>query len=210
MHTQRWVSVGIALVLCSSAVLAGKPEAPAKPSVCTAKPQVKVGKIKVSDGKVAVELKLSGAVTSAPKSDETLSPVVNIKAFLLWKKEGGKWEKIDLANQEVALGQLKGGSSAKIEKDVDSPAAPAVADSGDVEYELHFFMVGEACKMAPISHFVSFKVTYGKTPTPGTAKLESYSKKKTADKKAVLVSSATGYGWMDSDEGSPYAPSTPS
>jgi len=210
MQHKGWVAAGLALACLAGALFAGKPDTPSKPSVCTAKPQMKPGKIKVSEGKISVELKLTGAVTSAPKSDETLSPVINIKSFLMWKKAGGKWEHVDLANQEVSLGQLKGGSGAKIDKTVDSPAAAAVADTGAVDYELHLFIVGEACKMTPISHYLTFQVTYGKDPAPGTIKVASYSKKKTADKKAVLVSDATGVGWIDSAEGTPYAPAGPS
>ncbi|HEX5137068.1 MAG TPA: hypothetical protein VFY93_08860 [Planctomycetota bacterium] len=210
MRTNTWVAACVVLAGLGGTIRAGEPDKSPKPSICTAKPQVKVGKVKVADGKVAVELKLSGTLASAPKSDETLSPVANIKAFLLWKKAGGKWEHLELPNQEVALGQLKGGSSLKIEKDVDSPAAAAVAESGEVEYELHLFMVGEACKMTPVAHFVSFKVTFDTTPTPGAAKLGSYAKKKSPDKKPVLVSDATGAGWMDDPEGKPYLPASPS
>jgi len=208
MRTNSWVSACLALAVLGGATHAG--DKAAKPSICTAKPQVKVGKVKVADGKVAVELKLSGTLASAPKSDETLSPVANIKSFLLWKKTGGKWERVDLPNQEVALGQLKGGSQLKIEKDVDSPAAAAVAESGDVEYELHFFMVGEACKMVPVAHFITFKVSFSKTATPTAAKINAYTKKKSPDKKIVLVSDTTGAGWMDDDEGKPYMPASPS
>lgn len=210
MRTNRWAFAGIALAFLGGSIRAGEPEKPSKPSVCTVKPQVKPGKVKVSDGKIAVELKLSGTVASAPKSDETLSPVVNLHSFLMWKRAGGKWERIDLANQEVSLGQLKGGSSLKIDRTVDSPAAAAVADSGAVEYELHFFLVGESCKMVPLAHYVTFEVTYDNAAKPGAAKVASYKKKKTADKKAVLVSDATGMGWMDDEAGTPYAPAGPS
>jgi len=210
MRTHRWIAAGIALACLGGANRAEETEKEPKPSVCTAKLQVKPGKVKVSDGKIAVELKLSGSVKSAPKSDEMLSPLVNLHSFLLWKRAGGKWERIDLANEEVSLGQLKGGSSLKVDRSVDTPAAAAVADAGAVDYEIHFFVVGEACKMVPLAHYLTFQVSYDKAPKPGTVKVASYKKKKTADKKAVLVSDATGTGWMDDDTGTPYVPAGPS
>ena len=209
MRTNTWVAACIALAVLGGAVRAGEPDKATKPATCVAKAQVKVGKVKIADGKVAVELKLSGTLASAPKSDEMLSPVANIKAFLLWRKAGGKWEHIDLPNQVVALGQLKGGTQLKIDKDVDTPAAAAVAESGSVDYELHVFILGEACKMTPVSHFVTFNVAFSKTATATTPKLCTYAKKKTQDKKPVFVSETTGAGWTDDPEGKPYMPAGP-
>lgn len=206
MHHKR--SVAVAVALLAGVLHAEKPKPAAKPSVAEVKPQVKPGKITVESGHVKVELKLTGAITSAPKSADTLSPRATIHEFLMWKKGGGKWERVNLEPTEVALGSVKGGESLKLDKSVELPGVAAVADSGVADYELHFFITGEACKMAPLTHFVAFQISYGSDkPAVGTPKLSNYTKKKNPDKKPVIVSDASGFGWFDGPEGTSYSPS---
>ena len=213
MDQKRWVAGAVAFAVLAGVLHADKPKpapkpaTPTKPATCEVKPQVKPGKVTVESGNVKVELKLSGEITSGPKGTDTLSPTVNVKAFLMWKKGGDKWQRADLAPTEVALGQVKAGSSLKIDKSVELPGAAAVADSGVVDYELHFFMTGGGGKMVPLAHFVSFQISFGsKEPAVGTPKLSNYTKKKSPDKKAVMVSDASQVGWFDGPDGTPYSP----